>query len=345
MHHNIKPKVKQRMLVGSLLKRCLLLVLLPCVSRGETTDSVRLTPRPSAVAGISTVALDLGGTWRCCLNPAEDFWKGNETMPSRCESFPDMYNVVWDSQSEDASASMPVGGGDIGCNVWVEDNQLLVYMQRSGIHDEFNGFPKLGRVRFWTEPNIFDGAISFRQELKLKDGSIEIDAVHKKYGDVKIKIWVEVHRPVIHIETHSGKDLKYFTQYESWRTQPRPLDPKSVLGERWGWWDVEGWKHEAILEPDQFQPEENGMAFYHVNPDDKLTSKQAYENMGLGEYYGQYPDPLKDLVWGGWINGTDWSFEGKYEEKYQSTNYTGWRYQTKKPSKRNKVSIVLHTSV
>ena len=261
------------------------------------------------------------------------------------ENFPEMYNVVWESQSKDASDSMPVGGGDIGCNVWVEDNQLLFYFQRSGIHDEFNGFPKLGRVRFWTEPNIFKEATSFRQELNLKDGSIEIDAVHAKQGDIKIKIWVEVHRPVIHLETNSGKNLNYFTQYESWRTQPRALDTKSDLGERWGWWDVEGWKHEAILEPDQFQPEENGMAFYHVNPDDKLTSKQAYEIMGLGEYYGQYPDPLKDLVWGGWINGTDWSFEGKYEEKYQSTNYTGWRYQTKKPSKRNKVSIVLHTSV
>ena len=27
------------------------------------------------------------------------------------DGFPDMYNVVWDSQSQDASGSMPVGGG------------------------------------------------------------------------------------------------------------------------------------------------------------------------------------------------------------------------------------------
>ncbi len=33
----------------------------------------------------------------------------------------DRYNVVWTSQSKDASESMPVGGHDIGLNVWVEE--------------------------------------------------------------------------------------------------------------------------------------------------------------------------------------------------------------------------------
>ena len=249
----------------------------------------------------------------------------NSQAQSNGTIFPTMYNVAWDSQSKDASGSMPIGGGDIGCNVWVEDNELLVYLQRSGIHDEFNGFPKLGRMRFWTSPNIFDGSASFRQELRLQDGSIEITAEHAIHGDVKIKIWVEVHRPVVHVETISDKQLTYYTQYESWRTEPRALDPKSVLGERWGWWDVEGWRHEAVLEPDQFKQEDDGMAFFHVNPDDKLTSKMAYENMGLGEYYGKYPDPIKDLVWGGWISGKDWVFNGVHEGKYRSTKYIGWR--------------------
>ena len=32
------------------------------------------------------------------------------------------YNVVWDSQSHNSSESMPCGGGDIGTNVWVEND-------------------------------------------------------------------------------------------------------------------------------------------------------------------------------------------------------------------------------
>ena len=263
---------------------------------------------------------------------------------SRGNSFPEMYNIAWDSQSKDASASMPVGGGDTGCNVWVEDNQLLFYIQRSGVHDEFNGFPKLGRVRFWTAPNIFDGALSFHQELKLKDGSIEITAKHAEHGDIKIKIWVEVHRPVIHVESISGKKLTYFTQYDSWRTEPRTLDPKSRTGERFGWWDIEGWENEVILEEDHFKQDDDSFTAYHVNPTEKLSSKLAYENMGLGEQYGKYPDPLKDLVWGTKLTGSNLIFDNKVTGDYASTPYTGWRYKSKIAVKKQKLAIMMHTS-
>ena len=33
---------------------------------------------------------------------------------------------------------MPCGGGDIGLNVWVENNELLFYMAKSGTFDENN---------------------------------------------------------------------------------------------------------------------------------------------------------------------------------------------------------------
>jgi len=48
------------------------------------------------------------------------------------------YNVVWDTPSKDASESMPCGGGDIGLNVWVENGDILFYMQRSGSLAENN---------------------------------------------------------------------------------------------------------------------------------------------------------------------------------------------------------------
>ena len=46
------------------------------------------------------------------------------------------YNIVWNSQSENASESMPLVGGDIGCNVWVENGDVLLYVQRSGSLNE-----------------------------------------------------------------------------------------------------------------------------------------------------------------------------------------------------------------
>ena len=253
------------------------------------------------------------------------------------------YNVIWHSQSENSSASMPVGGGDIGMNVWVENNELLFYIQRSGVHDEYNGFPKLGRVRIWTEPNIFDGANSFKQELVLGESCILVSANHPQYGKVKFKIWAEVHRPKVHVECESNKAITYYSQYESWRTMPRKLSDGSVNeSERWGWWDTGGWAHEVVLEPDNFRQENNAFTFWHINPEEKLTSKLAYKLIGMEDDYGKFYDPLKDAVWGGQMYGNHLIFDKKTEGKYIDTEYSGWRFKSASPCNKHEISLWLH---
>src|SRR5215207_6977187 len=104
------------------------------------------------------------------------------------------YDVLWNAQSKNSSESMPLGGGDIGCNIWVENNDILLYISRSGTFDENSSMLKLGRVRISLFPNPFK--TRFRQELKLKQGYIEINGDH----NTLIKLWVEVFKPVIHVE-------------------------------------------------------------------------------------------------------------------------------------------------
>src|SRR5680860_761110 len=115
----------------------------------------------------------------------------------------DDYNIIWDTQSKNASESMPLVGGDIGCNVWVENGDILLYVQRSGSLSENGEFLKMGRFRVKLNPNPFKGENKFRQELKLAGGFIEI-ASEKKDGpnssNAKIKLWVDVNRPVLHID-------------------------------------------------------------------------------------------------------------------------------------------------
>ena len=84
------------------------------------------------------------------------------------------YNVVWNSPSANSSESMPCGGGDLGLNVWVENGDLLCYVQRSGCFDENNEYLKLGRLRVRLTPNPFLDGTTFRQELKLREGGVEI---------------------------------------------------------------------------------------------------------------------------------------------------------------------------
>ena len=83
-------------------------------------------------------------------------------------TLPEPYNVIWDSPSRNSSESMPCGGGDIGLNVWVEEGDVLFYMQRSGSLAEQNEYLKLGRVRLRLDPNPFAAPdADFRQEFKL----------------------------------------------------------------------------------------------------------------------------------------------------------------------------------
>ena len=122
--------------------------------------------------------------------------------------FPEKYNVTWTSQSKNSSESMPVNAGSIACNVWVEDGDLLFYAARSGSYDEHGALLKLGRVRLTLSPNPFVEAPFFRQELKLHDGFIELEG-RKETGKgpfhVNIKVWVEVHRPVVHLDVDANQ--------------------------------------------------------------------------------------------------------------------------------------------
>jgi len=83
-------------------------------------------------------------------------------------------NLVWQTQSVNAAGSMPLGGGDIGMNVWVEGDDLLFYLCRTGSYDENNALLKQGRFRIRTSPSIFDGDTDFRQELHPNDGYMTI---------------------------------------------------------------------------------------------------------------------------------------------------------------------------
>ncbi len=97
----------------------------------------------------------------------------------------DAYNVAWSTPSKNSSESMPVGGHDMGLNVWVEDGELLIYLARAGCYDENGALLKLGRLRVNLEPNPFAGDGFFRQERKLREGCVEIRAGR---GDAREKI-------------------------------------------------------------------------------------------------------------------------------------------------------------
>ncbi|RYX81994.1 hypothetical protein EON83_21445 [bacterium] len=133
------------------------------------------------------------------------------------------YNVVWQSAGEDSKGSMPLGNGDIGLNVWVEEGgDLLFYISKTDAwgDDVFGsrGLPKVGRVRVKFASNPFRLGLPFRQILRLEDGSIQIEA-----GDaadqVRLNVWVDANHPVIHLEGSSDKPQQMQVSIDSYRSK------------------------------------------------------------------------------------------------------------------------------
>lgn len=48
----------------------------------------------------------------------------------------DIYTVVWNSPSTNSSGSMPIGNGDVGASVWVDEEKLSFYISKTDSFDE-----------------------------------------------------------------------------------------------------------------------------------------------------------------------------------------------------------------
>ena len=197
------------------------------------------------------------------------------------------YNPIWTTPSKNSSQSMPVGGGDIGLNVWVENGDILFYVARSGTFDENNSLLKQGRVRLRLSPNPFENGDSFKQELILNDGYVKINGSKGSLAS-EIKIWVDVFKPVVHIEINSNKPITTTANYESWRHQDRRLKGKENNQNSYKWapqGEVKTFKDEIAFAGNMVQ-------FYHQNKPYSVFDVTV-KQQGMDEVKSQLFNPLK----------------------------------------------------
>jgi hypothetical protein len=91
---------------------------------------------------------------------------------------PDPQNVLWTSPSTDHHGSMPLGNGDIALNAWMtDDGDLRFYISKTDPWDDNARLLKVGKVRVHLDPSPVLRGAAFRQELKLKEGCLEIALV------------------------------------------------------------------------------------------------------------------------------------------------------------------------
>ena len=248
------------------------------------------------------------------------------------------YNPVWTSQSKNSGESMPSGGGDIGLNVWVEKGDILFYIARSGTFDENNALLKLGRVRIKLSPNPFDEGGKFRQELKLKEGYVTLYG-SKNGLSSEVKIWTEVFNPAVHVEISSNKPIKAETTYENWRFADRIPKGKENNSNSWKWAP----QGDVRTHKDEISFHGNRILFYHRNKDYTVFDA-VVKQQGLDSVKQQLFNPLKNLTFGGMMQGSNMKPAGTTSGRYLDTDYKGWKMESISPARSHQVDIFLHTN-
>ena len=141
----------------------------------------------------------------------------------------DAYNVQWDTPGPTSAQSMPLGNGDIGLNVWVEQNgDLAFYISKT---DAWGGeldaqkdpwmkqggvLMKLGAIHVSVSPNPLAKSTPFKQILKLHNGEILVQEGEGKAA-VKLRVWVDANHPVIRVEAQSGSPVTVNVKLDNWR--------------------------------------------------------------------------------------------------------------------------------
>lgn len=240
---------------------------------------------------------------------------------------PDDY--IWDSMSHDSSESMPVGGGDIGMNVWVEDGDLLFYISRSGAYDEHGTLLKQGRVRL-SIPR--DTLAPFCQRLNLNEGYCELEL-----NGSKVIVWADVFKPVIHVEIESAQPVSPTVSYENWRYADRAFRKGEGRQNSWKWSSPKN----LVTTRDSISILKHGVSFFHRNPE-KTIFDITVEREGLDSVKHRFWNPLAHLVSGGRLEGDNLVFSGTIDGVYDGTDYRAWRFLSSKPSKKHHFSVTLH---
>jgi hypothetical protein len=209
------------------------------------------------------------------------------------------YNVVWDNPSKDSSGSMPIGNGDIGLNLWVEENgDILFYISKTDSWSDNCRLLKLGRVRLKLSPNPFGKGGRFCQTLKLRQGEIEIiaDSLEKQ---VTLRVWVDAHRPVIHVEAKGKKSFDFQCNLEVWRNQTRRLKGDEANSARALTGNDD---YPIIVYPDVVLPAQNNrIVWYHRN--EKSCYPVTLKNQHLDRLLAKHRDPLLNRTFGGCMKG------------------------------------------
>ena len=224
-------------------------------------------------------------------------------------------DVVWTTQSRNASESMPCGGHDIGLNVWVEQGDLLFYAAQSGWFDENNTLLKAGRWRLHFDGAPFDGQ-DFQQRLCLDDGAVYVSG-----GGVKVRLWADVFEPVVYVALTTQHTGRAVLSYESWRYRDRQVTKAECQQCSYKWLV----KPDCTTFADSIVAKGSSLVFSHKNRAETVFDYTVgYEH--LDAIKDSLYNPIGGLLMQGEMQAPGFRFTGTTDGVYASTDYRAWNF-------------------
>jgi hypothetical protein len=208
------------------------------------------------------------------------------------------FNVVWDSPSKNSAGSMPIGNGDIGTNLWVEENgNLVFYISKTDAWDENDRLCKIGKVRVTFDPALSVNE-SYQQTLDLQKGIILIQT-KLKGQPATIRFWVDANNPVVRFEVDSKTPVTCQAKVELWRTQERPFgkDDDSHSGTGLNKSDFKP----TILADQVVKSSNSQVTWFHRNTRSIFNLILSTQN--LESLKDQFADPLLNSTFGANLSG------------------------------------------
>lgn len=212
---------------------------------------------------------------------------------------PQAYNVVWDSPSHDAQGSVPLGNGEIGLNAWMSfQGELCFYIGRTDSWGDNGRLLKIGRVRLVLDPPPNISVV--RQTLDLATGTWHVRTGpcpdHHRNAQMDIRLWVDAHHPIVHVDVASTVPVTAAAHIELWRTAPQELQELQISDIMLDRTRPDQKRAATIVEPDTVLREPpDWIGWFHHNVKSVGPALTA-ELQGLAEF--ERPDPLLNRVFG-----------------------------------------------
>ena len=133
----------------------------------------------------------------------------------------DTYDVVWRTPCSGPEQSMPIGNGEVGCNVWcTADGVVHGYVARTDSFSEASRLLKLGE--FVLHTGARGAELFFEQRLCLREGCVRV-TLGERQARVVVTVFVDSEQDVVHLAVDDPNGSNPRLYLRSWRTAERRL--------------------------------------------------------------------------------------------------------------------------